>query len=440
VDGADTYTCFELKNSNAVLDGLTITNGQGLATHSTLGGSGYAGGGAYLLNGTVRNCLLVNNRALTNIGYNGSTGGGGAYTRNADALISNCVFRGNQAVWGQVTFPYNAQGGGIYMDNGRVVDCQFYDNASTNGGGGGVYMVTGSIYNCYFYGNWCWGNGGGVYANAGMVADCQVVSNCSVSGSGGGVNGGGVYLGSASAFLRDSIVASNVSRYGAGVGMQNGATVSNCVIRGNHTSEQEGKGMGAALGKNAVLVNCLIVDNYGSAPNILQQGAGVWMNEVQSSTTRVVNCTIVSNAICGNTPAGKPGLSMRNDMTGFTSVFEVVDCIIYSNKTGTVFSGDWSASGTNVIMRFANNCATPTMNGLNGGGTGNITNDPKFVDAAGGNYRLLRRSPCVNTGTNQNWMNNTLDLDGHPRLDHANRLVDMGAYEYVFPGTLVMLR
>jgi hypothetical protein len=44
-----------------------------------------------------------------------------------------------------------------------------------------------------------------------------------------------------------------------------------------------------------------------------------------------------------------------------------------------------------------------------------------------GNYRLQAISPCVNTGTNQDWMTGALDLDGLPRI--LREYVDMGAYE-----------
>lgn len=68
-------------------------------------------------------------------------------------------------------------------------------------------------------------------------------------------------------------------------------------------------------------------------------------------------------------------------------------------------------------------CTTPDP-----GGTGNITNEPMFVDREAANLRLLPDSPCVNTGTNQDWMTDAYDLDGKPRI--YNGTVDMGAYEW----------
>lgn len=67
-------------------------------------------------------------------------------------------------------------------------------------------------------------------------------------------------------------------------------------------------------------------------------------------------------------------------------------------------------------------CTTP-----NSGGTGNLTNEPMFAYLGGGNLRLLSNSPCVNAGTNQDWMTGAVDLDGRPRIIDGR--VDMGAYE-----------
>ena len=76
---------------------------------------------------------------------------------------------------------------------------------------------------------------------------------------------------------------------------------------------------------------------------------------------------------------------------------------------------------------------------------GNIANDPRFVsngsgygtNHVAGNYRLASGSPCVNTGTNQAWMTNSVDLDGRARIRYGR--VDMGAYELIYHGTIVTI-
>ena len=70
--------------------------------------------------------------------------------------------------------------------------------------------------------------------------------------------------------------------------------------------------------------------------------------------------------------------------------------------------------------------------------TGNISNDPLFVDSSAGDYHLSRLSPCINAGVDRAWMIGAVDLDGEPRLIST---VDMGAYELPPPlGTIIIVR
>ncbi|MBI4655558.1 MAG: right-handed parallel beta-helix repeat-containing protein [Elusimicrobia bacterium] len=66
-------------------------------------------------------------------------------------------------------------------------------------------------------------------------------------------------------------------------------------------------------------------------------------------------------------------------------------------------------------------------------GTGNISADPLFINAALGNFRLQAGSPCTDAGTNDVAVLPPYDLAGNSRIQDGNNdgiaVVDMGAYE-----------
>ena len=95
--------------------------------------------------------------------------------------------------------------------------------------------------------------------------------------------------------------------------------------------------------------------------------------------------------------------------------------IIYFNSART--GPNW----TNSSLVGCCTTALPYSSGL-------ITNDPSFVNPAGGDYHLQPTSICINSGNNV-WTTNSTDLDGNPRI--VAGLVDMGAYEYQAPGSVL---
>jgi hypothetical protein len=74
-------------------------------------------------------------------------------------------------------------------------------------------------------------------------------------------------------------------------------------------------------------------------------------------------------------------------------------------------------------------CATPFPSG----GSGNITNEPAFRNAAAGDFRLPIGSPCIDAGTNlSGFIANDLDGNTRPLDGNADGIsaFDIGAYEY----------
>jgi hypothetical protein len=101
----------------------------------------------------------------------------------------------------------------------------------------------------------------------------------------------------------------------------------------------------------------------------------------------------------------------------------LANCIIYFNTA--------SAGGSNYTSSTLNYCCTTP---LPSGGVGNFTNDPLFVNEAGGDFHLQTNSPCINSGNNA-YAPGPTDLDGNPRI--VGGTVDMGAYEFQFPTSVI---
>lgn len=151
-------------NASAVIDGFIIrdANDDRPATVSDgLGGGVYndGNGNGNECSPTIRNCVIMNNRAsfgagVFNNGYNGG---------NASPIITHCVIAGNTATGG---------GGGVDnfgvsgIASPTIVNCIIYNNTATQRAGG----------------MYCWGGNNG-NANPTVINTC-FVRNSSVDGGG----------------------------------------------------------------------------------------------------------------------------------------------------------------------------------------------------------------------------------------------------------------
>jgi parallel beta-helix repeat protein len=111
------------------------------------------------------------------------------------------------------------------------------------------------------------------------------------------------------------------------------------------------------------------------------------------------------------------------DLLGGTS--EVGNNIVARNETGVYVD-----FGGAPVLRY--NCVSGNGEDFHGlanptGVEGNIAADPRFVDAAQGDYHLQPASDCVDAGWDTVPNLPDADLDARPRISGAH--VDMGAYE-----------
>jgi hypothetical protein len=384
--------------------------------------------------------VLVDGFCITNCKV-ASVGGAGIYLVHSSistgtGVVQNCVIRQNEATVGW--------GGGLFTD-GKDINSVFYTlvsncvvsgNIAGNGGGITLDATRGDVRQCRIDGNYATNIGGGVYVQSVNAYFHKSSLESNTCGNTVDLGGGGAYLGSSlQVVLDDCVIGQNESLFGHGGGLyaRTSFSLTNCTLRGNK-AVLAGKGWGGGICTHstvpyASLYNCLLTGNAG------QLSGGLYALNNSTGTYTVVNCTVVSNEAFQGSGGGI-------GVPGTNANVEVRNSIVYGNvRLGSLThaSANYSFSDGLGLKRFYQSDALPFPTTYDGGG--NISSDPQFAAAATGNYRLAGRSPCINTGSNQVWMAGALDLDGKSRIDPGTGLVDMGCFEYLYPGgTMVMLR
>ena len=366
--------------TNTVIRGFTIQNGCTIGLNS-INGAGVAGG-------TLYDCVVKSN-------HSGGNGGGVAHSAmydctisNNDALaavggafkglLTNCLLANNSSVnegggaWGGVlvnctVISNRAERSGGGVYGGTLTNCVIRDNMALTHGGG---AYGGSMYGCVVTNNIAYQNGGGIHS--------ATATQCAIAGNQAYQSGGGAYN---TTFYGSEIIANKSTQNGGGTYSCN---VYNCILANNESNVHSG---GAHRGQ---LENCLIYGNR--APT--GKGGGI-VNAIAR------NCTIY-----GNTCAGSGG-GAYTDLDGGLAIGTNFNCIVYGNTAST---------DANIDTRIPSfNC---------------FTRDPRFVDAANGDFRLKGDSPCIDMGNNR-YVTGETDIRGNARIQ--NGIVDIGAYEFTLP-------
>jgi hypothetical protein len=449
--------------------GFTITNGSGtiISTARCGGGiylensspnisnclfegnSAYHGGGIYDRNNsspTVNNCTFTSNSAeygggLYNedsaptvidcnfSGNSSSWNGGGMYNDTSNPTVTHCVFSNNDAI----------HGGGMYnyISTPEVTDCNFVDNTATNVSGGmHNYLSSPTVTNCTFYNNLAASAGGGIYNSDSSMT----ITQCTFSGNAAD-QGGGIYLfdylhsltvimnhctfynniansdgGGMMNFLSDPIISycifeenSAGDRGGAMTNWDNSSSsLMNCVFKGNQAGNVGG-GIGN-VESLPTIINCIFFDNDAA-----YRGGGIY--NWNTSSPVIKNCTFFGNsAVSGST------IACDSQDQSYPSTVQVTNSILWDGS-----SEIWNNDGSAITVTYSD---------IFGGypGTGNIQQDPNFIDAAGGDFHLRLGSPCIDAGDNSaiTWPDPN-DFEGDPRIidcyNDGTLIVDMGVDE-----------
>jgi hypothetical protein len=254
-------------------------------------------------------------------------------------------------------------------------------------------------------------------------------------------NGGGLWASNASPTIRNCVFTGNtVDCWGGAVYFEGNCNprMTNCLIYGNYSSD-EGGGV-FVISTNATVENCVIRDNQAAA------GGGVC---VLTGQAQFVNCSITgNNADYYGGGAYMWGGRLTNcTVVGNSAAFQGDGLYIGAGATVTN-SIVWANTGTVTQIANANTNQTGvSFSIVQGGSTGlNVSSaDPRFMNAAGGDFRLTPRSPGIDAGLNGAVPAGvTTDLAGAPRIMGSASggvvpaTVDIGAYEAKAVSTLTI--
>ena len=459
--GTTTNRCLLVTGGNPFITGFTFSNGAVFVED---------GGGVNMIGGTLSNCVVRNNRAYllaagTRIGggvravdstiidcrivdnrleaaefnkQGWSGGGAGVVLTGTTGLMQDCVISNNALLGG---YSSTMLGGGARVDAATLRNCVIADNSNQRGWGGGLRIDAAKLDGCTIMRNRSMSFGGGCLAQTGTFTNCLFAFNYTTSNGGGlmgrytaanrfvrvfdsrfiGNTNGAVYWMTnndvwwdKSRYLLDHCVFEGNTGYGVVLPFTNDV-MAHCEVRGT-------VGVGVKF-RNGFMRNCLIANNT----NDTSEGAGVL---IPSTGT---NASISACTIAGNVCDGFAGSGVRIAATAPVSL-TIASSVIAGN--GASGLDDVADAGGVSAGALSYSCI-----GANPGFTGDgiLVADPRFKNPAAGNFRLRDGSPCRDLGLPEPWMNEALDLDGHPRVQFGT--VDMGAYELgAIPGFLLQLR
>ena len=193
--------------------------------------------------------------------------------------------------------------------------------------------------------------------------------------------GGGAQLSCSDAILSHSVIANNETRY-------------------TNTNLHPGGGVSVEAGR---MNDCLVIGNKGAyAGGVLVSGG------------TLANCTVVGNTTHMEVGANVPGGGGICRTGG-----SVYNCIAYGNK-------EYGSEASE--------------NQIKGSVTACWTEDPKFLDAANGDYRISAWGPCAYSGKYQSsWMEGATDFFGNPRATPGKK-VSIGYCQAPDPGLMLLVR
>ncbi len=324
---------------------------------------------------------------------------------------------------------------GFTIQNGSAAGTSSNPNLE----GGGIYIRSASpkITNNIIQKNTACSDGGGIAVNSGSpLIQGNTIQNNTQAGCSGGSGGGGIELGGAgSGQITGNVIINNTwpSGNGGGISMNAAGTpmISNNTIYGNTATGVSP----AARGGGISTINssdAIIVQNL-IYNNTAGQGANISISVPYGDPGPIV----VNNTVYGGTGATQgPALYI----TGFDNLVQFANNLFVGSAGTDAVYCDGTYSQQPPV--FTNNDAFLSGGaGFDGtcaslsGQNGNISVDPQFVNAVAGNFQVQSTSPAVDAGSNTAPKLPQTDFAANPRILDGNndcvKTVDLGVYELV---------
>lgn len=221
---------------------------------------------------------------------------------------------------------------------------------------------------------------------------------------------GGIYVDGG----KDTIIEQNYS-YNNDIGIEiasehAGRATSNITVRSNliYNNRQTGIAMGGYDKQRGSTVNCKVVNNTVYKNDTLGGGSGQIFIQYDTKNNIIKNNIVVAsltNVLIYNEYFKNAGNVVDYNLY-FTADGSADAYWTWQNKNYTGFSAYKTGSGNDAHSLFI---------------------DPKFVNAAKGDFHVRPSSPAINAGSTGIPISGTQDMDGHTRVQ--GNAVNIGAYE-----------
>lgn len=221
--------------------------------------------------------------------------------------------------------------------------------------------------------------GGAIYC---YYSSELTISNCSIENS-QATTGGAIFLENSDIVIEDTIIDGNTATgAGGGIYLRNSSPVIVDVQVLNNTAFYDGGGINC-FNSSPSFNHVLIADNYTQ-----REGGGISLYNY--SNPHLLNVTL-SNNLADDDGCGIAVL--------YHSTATLLNSIVWENDSREIYVSSTSSMTVNYsdILGGQNGINLATGASLNWG-TGNINDNPMFIDPANGDYNISATSPCIDAG------------------------------------------